>query len=167
MGRSRRAKSTWIALREMRDPSLLVSLDYLALLAELKPKRFPAAAVRWHGRRYGSIASTFRLVSPIRGDMETSEREQIERCDGEGRSGPHPDRRERIEGLTEPDRSTVATDLSAALMERAHDTIASSSPSSLTRSAGHPNIDFLETVAKARRHLAARRAALPKHPGSD
>jgi hypothetical protein len=46
MGRSRRAKSTWIALREMRDPSLLVSLDYLALLAELKPERFPAAAVR-------------------------------------------------------------------------------------------------------------------------
>jgi hypothetical protein len=39
-----------IALREMRDPSLLVALDYLALLAELKPERFPAAAVRWHGR---------------------------------------------------------------------------------------------------------------------
>ena len=34
----------------MRDPSLLVALDYLALLAELKPERFPAAAVRWHGR---------------------------------------------------------------------------------------------------------------------
>ena len=39
-----------IALREMRDPSLLVALDYLALLAELKPERFPPAAVRWHGR---------------------------------------------------------------------------------------------------------------------
>ena len=39
-----------IALREMRDPSLLVALDYLALLAELKPERFPAAAVRWHGK---------------------------------------------------------------------------------------------------------------------
>ena len=24
--------------------------DYLDLLAELKPERFPAAAVRWHGR---------------------------------------------------------------------------------------------------------------------
>ena len=34
----------------MRDPSLLVALDYLALLAELKPERVPAAAVRWHGR---------------------------------------------------------------------------------------------------------------------
>jgi hypothetical protein len=39
-----------IALREMQDPSLLVALDYLALLAELEPERFPAAAVRWHGR---------------------------------------------------------------------------------------------------------------------
>ena len=34
----------------MRDPSLLVALDYLALLAELKPERVLAAAVRWHGR---------------------------------------------------------------------------------------------------------------------
>ena len=34
----------------MRDLSLLVALDYLALLADLKPERFPAAAVRWHGR---------------------------------------------------------------------------------------------------------------------
>jgi hypothetical protein len=39
-----------IALREMREPSLLVALDYLALLADLKPERFPLAAVRWHGR---------------------------------------------------------------------------------------------------------------------
>jgi hypothetical protein len=39
------------ALREMGgNPSLLVALDYLALLAELKSERFPAAAVRWHGR---------------------------------------------------------------------------------------------------------------------
>ena len=40
-----------IALREMgNNPSLLVALDYLALLAELKPERFQPAAVRWHGR---------------------------------------------------------------------------------------------------------------------
>ena len=40
-----------IALRELGNSrSLLVALDYLALLAELKPERFPAAAVRWHGR---------------------------------------------------------------------------------------------------------------------
>jgi hypothetical protein len=32
------------------SPSLLVALDYLALLAELKPERFQPAAVRWHGR---------------------------------------------------------------------------------------------------------------------
>ncbi len=34
----------------MQTPSLMVALDYLALLADLKPERFPAAAVRWHGR---------------------------------------------------------------------------------------------------------------------
>jgi hypothetical protein len=39
-----------IALREMQDPPLLVALDYLALLAELEPARFPAAALRWHDR---------------------------------------------------------------------------------------------------------------------
>jgi len=39
-----------VALREIGKPSLLLALDYLALLAELKPERFPAAAVRWHGR---------------------------------------------------------------------------------------------------------------------
>ena len=38
-----------LALREMGAPSLLVALDYLALLADVKPERFPAAAVRWHG----------------------------------------------------------------------------------------------------------------------
>jgi hypothetical protein len=30
--------------------SLLEALDYLALLAELRPDRLEAAAVRWHGR---------------------------------------------------------------------------------------------------------------------
>ncbi len=39
-----------IALREMGTPSLLLALDYVALLAELKPERYPAAAVRRHGR---------------------------------------------------------------------------------------------------------------------
>ena len=34
-----------IALRDMRDPSLLVALDYLALLAELKPERFPGGGM--------------------------------------------------------------------------------------------------------------------------
>jgi hypothetical protein len=32
------------------NPSLLVALDYLALLVDAKPERFPAAALRWHGR---------------------------------------------------------------------------------------------------------------------
>jgi hypothetical protein len=39
-----------MALREMGTVSLLEALDYLALLAELRPDRLEAAAVRWHGR---------------------------------------------------------------------------------------------------------------------
>jgi hypothetical protein len=39
-----------MAMREMGGASLLVALDYLALLAELRPDRAPAAAIRWHGR---------------------------------------------------------------------------------------------------------------------
>ena len=34
----------------MRDPSLLVLVDYLELLAEVRPDKFDRAAVRWHGR---------------------------------------------------------------------------------------------------------------------
>ncbi len=39
-----------LALREMGAPSLLVALDYLELLAEVKPEKLEPAAVRWHGR---------------------------------------------------------------------------------------------------------------------
>jgi hypothetical protein len=39
-----------LALREMRDPSLLGLVDYLELLAEVRPDKFDRAAVRWHGR---------------------------------------------------------------------------------------------------------------------
>ena len=39
-----------IALREIRDPSLADALDYLALLAEIRPDKAGRAAVRWHGR---------------------------------------------------------------------------------------------------------------------
>ena len=39
-----------MALREMAVPSLLLLLDYLDLLAELKPEKLPLAALRWHGR---------------------------------------------------------------------------------------------------------------------
>jgi hypothetical protein len=38
------------AIREMRDPSLLILLDYLELLAEERPEKYERAAVRWHGR---------------------------------------------------------------------------------------------------------------------
>jgi len=34
----------------MGSVSLIEALDYLELLAALKPERLPAAAVRWHGR---------------------------------------------------------------------------------------------------------------------
>jgi hypothetical protein len=34
----------------MASPSLLVALDYLDLLAEVKPEKLEPAAVRWHGR---------------------------------------------------------------------------------------------------------------------
>ncbi|HEY8776106.1 MAG TPA: hypothetical protein VIM33_06435 [Gaiellaceae bacterium] len=34
----------------MGTPSLIDALDYLALLAEAKPEKLEAAAVRWHGR---------------------------------------------------------------------------------------------------------------------
>jgi hypothetical protein len=39
-----------IALRELGTVSLLDALDYVALLADLRPARAPRAAVRWHGR---------------------------------------------------------------------------------------------------------------------
>jgi hypothetical protein len=40
-----------MATREMRGtPSLLQALDYLELLAAVRPDRVGRAAVRWHGR---------------------------------------------------------------------------------------------------------------------
>ena len=39
-----------MTLREMREVGLLDALDYLVLLAELRPERSEPAAVRWHGR---------------------------------------------------------------------------------------------------------------------
>jgi hypothetical protein len=39
-----------MALREMGAIDLLEALDYVALLAELRPAKAPRAAVRWHGR---------------------------------------------------------------------------------------------------------------------
>lgn len=51
--RAVKTRNLWAAeaaLREMGTPSLLDALDYLALLAETKPEKVEAAAVRWHGR---------------------------------------------------------------------------------------------------------------------
>ena len=39
-----------LALREIGNPSLLDALDYLDLLAEVRPQKLEAAAIRWHGR---------------------------------------------------------------------------------------------------------------------
>jgi hypothetical protein len=39
-----------MALREMGAVDLLEALDYVALLAEMRPAKAPRAAVRWHGR---------------------------------------------------------------------------------------------------------------------
>jgi hypothetical protein len=39
-----------LALREMQAPSLLVALDYIVLLAQVKPEKARLAALRWHGR---------------------------------------------------------------------------------------------------------------------
>jgi hypothetical protein len=39
-----------MAMRELGTPSLRDALDYLDLLAEVKPEKLPQAALRWHGR---------------------------------------------------------------------------------------------------------------------
>jgi hypothetical protein len=39
-----------VALREIGTPSLLDALDYLDLLADVKPEKLERAAIRWHGR---------------------------------------------------------------------------------------------------------------------
>lgn len=39
-----------MAMREMGQVSLILALDYLALLAQQRPDRFDRAAIRWHGR---------------------------------------------------------------------------------------------------------------------
>jgi len=39
-----------MAMRELGTPSLIDALDYLDLLAEVKPEKVERAAVRWHGR---------------------------------------------------------------------------------------------------------------------
>jgi hypothetical protein len=39
-----------MAIREMKSVSLLDALDYLDLLAEVKPEKLERGALRWHGR---------------------------------------------------------------------------------------------------------------------
>jgi hypothetical protein len=42
--------SAEMALRQIGSPTLAELLDYVALLAELRPEKASRAAVRWHGR---------------------------------------------------------------------------------------------------------------------
>jgi hypothetical protein len=53
-----------IAHREMRDPSLAVALDYLELLADVKPEKLEPAAVRGHGRLEVEAASMTLAAAP-------------------------------------------------------------------------------------------------------
>jgi hypothetical protein len=39
-----------LSMREMGTPALLDALDYLDLLAEVRPEKLERAGVRWHGR---------------------------------------------------------------------------------------------------------------------
>ena len=51
--RAIKTRNLWaaeLALREIGNPSLLDALDYLDLLAETRPEKLEAAAIRWHGR---------------------------------------------------------------------------------------------------------------------
>jgi hypothetical protein len=70
------------ALREMGAVSFLEALDYVVLLAELRPERAPRAAVRWHGRleaeaTFLSLAESQlalgALASLLDGDMRAAE----------------------------------------------------------------------------------------------
>lgn len=54
-----------MTLREMRNVSLLEALDYLLLLAELRPERAEPAAIRWHGRLELEAANLSLLESQL------------------------------------------------------------------------------------------------------
>jgi hypothetical protein len=46
----RNLRGAEIAAKEMGGLPLILALDYLALLADVRPDRFDLAALRWHGR---------------------------------------------------------------------------------------------------------------------
>jgi hypothetical protein len=48
-----------MAMRETRQPSLLIALDYLALLARARPEKLELAALRWHARFESETIVTF------------------------------------------------------------------------------------------------------------
>jgi len=65
-----------IAAKEMGGLSLLDALDYLLLLAEVRPDRFEPAAIRWHGRleteSVGLTLSESHLALAALGDLRSA-----------------------------------------------------------------------------------------------
>ena len=57
----RNLRGAEIAAKEMGGLSLIDALDYLVLLAELRPEKAQLAAIRWHGRLERE-AATLTLV---------------------------------------------------------------------------------------------------------
>ena len=66
----------------MGTPSLLVALEYLELLAEVKPEKLEPAAVRWHGRLEVEAAAMTLAESQLAlaalASMCAGERESVE-----------------------------------------------------------------------------------------
>ena len=52
-----------MALREIRQPPLALALEYVVLLAEMKPEKAERAAVRWHGRL--EVEATFLTLAEL------------------------------------------------------------------------------------------------------
>jgi hypothetical protein len=77
-------RSLWAAetaMRELGPVSLLDALDYLALLAQVRPDRFDRAAVRWHGRLETECAALTLAESQLAlaalGSMRAGDREAV------------------------------------------------------------------------------------------
>ena len=70
----------------MRDPSLLVLVDYLELLVEVKPEKLEPAAVRWHGRLEVEASSMTlaesQLALAVLASLCAGERDAVETCGG-------------------------------------------------------------------------------------
>lgn len=70
-----------MAARELRGLSLHDALDYVALVAELRPDRFDGVAVRWHGRleveSIGLTLAESQLALAALGALRAGDREAV------------------------------------------------------------------------------------------